>query len=224
MNPHADDTSLARNAGPTDRSPQQIRDDMEATRHDMGRRLDELEARVTPSQIAERQSRRVRARFVVLRERVMGAEPGPRHAEGHSNEDDGMRQGARDLAASAQDTAQDVGDRVRHAPDEALQRTRGNPFAAGLIALGAGALLGSLTQATEPERAAAQTLRDRYEDDARSEAQRVMQETQGELKDSAKDAAMKVGSVAMDAASTTGDQAVASTRQVRQDAADTGRR
>ena len=40
------------------------------------------------------------------------------------------------------------------------RQTRGNPLAAGLVAFGLGALLGSLIPSTEPERRAAEAVKD----------------------------------------------------------------
>ena len=54
-------------------SPDEIRADIERTRHDLGRDVDALADEVSPSKIVDRQVDKVRGAFTSVRERVMGA-------------------------------------------------------------------------------------------------------------------------------------------------------
>jgi gas vesicle protein len=182
-----------------DRTPEEIRAELRQTRGEMDQTLDQLEYKVSPSRIRERQQRRWNDRWQRTREAVMGRV---------QSDSDGP---------STSDRVQQAGDSVREAPDQALEQTRGNPLAAGLIAFGAGALLGSLLPPSEPEQEAAQTLRDRYEEDARQQAQRVAQEAKQELQPAAQQAAEDVKQTAQDAAQTTKQDAQQSAEQVRQE-------
>lgn len=184
-----------------ERSPEEIREEVRRTRSSMDDTLGEIEYRVSPTQIRERQQQRWNRRFRRARESVMGKV----RSDGPSTSDQG------------QGRAQQAADKAREAPDQALEQTRGNPLAAGLIAFGAGALLGSLLPPSEPEQQAAQTLRDRYEDDARREAQRIGQEAKEDLQSSAQQAADEVKDTARDAAQTTKTDARQSAQQVREE-------
>ena len=179
-----------------ERTPEEIRRDVRQTRSDMDETLEAIEDRVSPTRIRERQQQRWSHRLHSVRDRVMGT-PGA-----------GSRGGGRVEAAA---------DMARHAPDEALERTRGNPLAAGVIAFGTGALLGSLLPTTEPEQEAAQKLRDQYEEDVRREARRVAEEAKEDLGDSAKQASEEVKRTARDAADTTKRKAQGSAEELRQE-------
>ena len=61
----------------------------------------------------------------------------------------------------ASSVASSVGDAATGAPSAARQKTQGNPLAAGLIAFGAGWLISSLLPATEKEKQAASTVKDK---------------------------------------------------------------
>ncbi|WP_285118921.1 DUF3618 domain-containing protein [Propionibacterium freudenreichii] len=95
-------------------SPDEIRADIERTRHDLGRDVDALADEVSPSKIVDRQVDKVRGAFTSVRERVMGA--------------------ADDAGSSLTDAGSHAGD----LKDRAVAKAEGNPLAVGLIAFGAG--------------------------------------------------------------------------------------
>ena len=121
-------------------SPEQVREQIEITRARLSGNVDTLADTVNPGQAARRQVDKVRGAVTGVREKVMGtaAEAG-------------------DNLSTAQAT---VTDAVTNAPDAVLDRTAGNPLAAGLIMFGIGWLTGSLLPDTSVEQQAASSVKD----------------------------------------------------------------
>ena len=113
---------------PSTNDPDAIRANIERTREELSRDVNALGDSVSPSHIAHRQAEKVKGRATAVRERVMGT-----------------ASGAGDRAS---DVAQGVGDAAHQAGHTVERKTQGNPLAAGLIALGAGWLVGSLLPAS----------------------------------------------------------------------------
>lgn len=117
-------------------SETQVREEIDATREQLGQKLDAIGDRVIPGRILERRKDRVADRFRALRERVMGsAEDGTEHLT-------------------------DAIDAARQAPTAARERTQGNPLAAGAVAFGVGMLASSMWRPTPAERRAAEAAVD----------------------------------------------------------------
>lgn len=154
-------------------SPDDIRDDIDRTRGELSRDVDALAEKVDPNKVVDRQTDKIRGKWTNLRESVMGS---PDDDHGRS----GMEQ-TRELADEA-------GQMARNAPEEAKRRTRGNPLAAGLVALGAGWLVGSILPASGPEQEAAAAVKDKSQPLA-EEAKSAAQEMGENLKPQAQDAA-----------------------------------
>lgn len=182
---------------PADRSPEEIRRDIEATRADMGGTLTEIEDRVSPARIRERQTQRVRGRWNSMQEAVMG--PLDQHR----------------ASSSEQDRGAEARDRLSNAPGEARSRTQGNPLAAGVIAFGAGLLAAAVIPSTEREQQAVGELRDRYEEPVKAELQSAGQQVKEELQPRAEEAAQQVKQTAQEGAQRTRDDAQESAQQVR---------
>ncbi len=182
----------------TDDDAERQRREIEATRADMGRTLETLEDRVSPTRIKERQTERIRGRWDRVRGSVMGSS------------DHG--------SSSGQGRAEEAKDAVQNAPDKVEEATRGNPLAAGLIAAGIGALAGSLFPASGAERRLASELRDEFEEPLRSELQHAGQEMTDELRDHAQHSAEQVKSTAQDAAETTKQDAQSSAESLQDEA------
>jgi ElaB/YqjD/DUF883 family membrane-anchored ribosome-binding protein len=163
--------------------PDAIRREIEATRGDMDRTLAELEDRVSPTRIRERQTEKVRSRWHDVRNAVMGSsdDHGSQHGTSVSDQARSTMQGAQEAMHDARDTIQD-------APHRAEEATRGNPLAAGLVAFGVGALAGSLFPASAPERRAAEELRDRFEEPVKDSLQQSGEELRAELQEHAEEA------------------------------------
>jgi ElaB/YqjD/DUF883 family membrane-anchored ribosome-binding protein len=101
---------------------------------------------------------------------------------------------------------------------QAESQVRGNPIAAGLIALGGGALAASLMPASRPERKAAQTLSKEagpMVGQVRDEARHVGQELGENLKHNTRDAAQHVEEHAKDSARQVKQEAGSSAEHVR---------
>ena len=116
-----------------------VRAEIDGTRDDMSQVVTAIGDKVSPKQMARRQTGRVRDRFTTVRTTVMG-----------SAED--MAGSVQSAAGAAGGRAQDLGQSVQQAPQVARTQVQGNPLAAGLIAFGLGLLVASIIPASEPER------------------------------------------------------------------------
>lgn len=137
-------------------NPDDIRRDIDQTRSELGRDVDALAEKMDPNKIVDRQTEKVRNKWTDFQESVMGS---PDDYSGQS---------------SLQQAGEQASQMASQAPDPVKRRTRGNPLAAGLIALGAGWLIGSLIPASRAEQDAANTVKDKAQpavDEAKSVAQ-----------------------------------------------------
>src|SRR4051794_9667830 len=135
----------------TSNDPDALRAEIEETRANLSRDVNALGEAVAPGNIARRQVGKARGAAVGLKDKVMGS--------------------AEDVASSAHDKASGVGGSVSsagsnvtgavgNAGQTAKSQAQGNPLAAGLIALGAGWLLGSMLPASTKERQAAAAVKE----------------------------------------------------------------
>ena len=159
--------------------PDQLRAEIERTRSDLSQNVNALGEAVTPGNIAKRQVDKVAGAAVGLKDKVMGT--------------------VDDATSSAADTASGAGDRVGEVKDQAARKARGNPMAAGLIALGAGWLLGSLLPASDKERELAAAAKEKAQPMV-DEVKNVAQEAAENLKEPAQQAAESLKATAQDAA------------------------
>ncbi len=194
--------------------PDEIRREIERTRQGLGETLEDIEDKVTPSRIAERQVDKVRGGIQSVRERVMGTVDEYTPSGGGSGLSD-TASGLTDRAGSAVDSARQT---LAGAPDQAMAQARGNPLAAGLIAFGGGLLLASLLPSTQPEQQAAEALRDRFEEPAKQQVQQVAQEAKDALQPAAQQAAESVKQTAQEGVERTRDDATSSAQHVQGEA------
>jgi cell division septum initiation protein DivIVA len=185
--------------------PDEIRGNIEQTQKNLSADVDALAGKVSPSRIVERRVEQTRSAMTSVKDRIMGSA-----AETTST----VSGTASSAAASAKDTlaakASSAADMASSAPEQARQRTRGNPLAAGLVAFGAGWLLSSLLPATEPEQQAAAQVKDLAMEKGRPVAQdlgQAGQEAAQSLRESAQQRAQSVKETATDAASTVAGEA-----------------
>jgi uncharacterized protein DUF3618 len=185
--------------------PDEIRGNIEQTQKNLSADVDALAGKVSPPRIVERRVEQTRMAMTSVKDRIMGSA-----AETTST----VSGTASSAAASAKDTlaakASSAADMASSAPEQARQRARGNPLAAGLVAFGAGWLLSSLLPATEPEQQAAAQVKDLAMEKGRPVAQdlgQAGQEAAQNLRESAQQRAQSVKETATDAASTLAGEA-----------------
>lgn len=165
----------------TSNDPDVLRAEIDETRANLSQNVNALGEAVTPSSIARRQTDKVKGTAVGMKNKVMGS--------------------AHDSAGSVGDSVSGLTDTAAGVPGEARRKAQGNPMAAGLIALGAGWLVGSLLPSSAKEREAAQAVKDKAQPLV-EEGRAVGMEAAQNLKEPAQQAADAVKSTAQDAAAT----------------------
>ena len=186
-------------------NPDEIRRDIEDTRGRLSSDVNALTETISPSNVARRQADKVAGVASSVKDKVMGT--------------------AGDLRDSGSDVASSVGHAPGAAASQARTKAQGNPLAAGLIALGAGWLIGSMLPASEKEKQAAVALKD-HAQPVVDEAKNVAQDTAQELKEPARQAAQSVKETATEAKDTVVDESKSTAEDVKsqaQDSADTVR-
>ena|SRR5436190_8726741 len=174
--------------------PEVIRRDIDVTRAGLSRDVDALTEKVRPGRIADRRIQRVRGGLGSVRDRVMGSP------------------GGGTVGDKASSVASSVGDAAGAAPSAVLQKTEGNPLAAGLIAFGVGWLAASLIPATEKEQQAASAVKERaseHSDTLTRPVKEAADQARGPLQHSARDAVAAVKDKATDAAESVKAETVA---------------
>jgi gas vesicle protein len=200
----------------TSTDPDAIRADIEQTRANLSRDVNALGEAVTPGHVARRQADKVKDAAVGVKDRIMGSAHDAGDSASHLVHGVGDR--ASGMAHGVSDTATD-------AKYTARRKTQGNPMAAGLIALGAGWLLGSLMPASQKERELAQTAKDKAQP-VLDEAQSVAKDAAAHLKEPAQEAATAVKDSAQGAVENVkaeGQSTAADVRSSAQDSAQTVR-
>lgn len=192
----------------THNDPEEIRRDIERTRAHLSQDVNALADEAKPGNVVRRQVEGVKEGAQNLKERVFG-----------SSDDDAYDYGS---GPSAMDRAQQWGDdareSVQQAPRRIKQRARGNPLAAGLIAFGAGALIGSLIPATRREQELAADLKDRAQPAVES-VQSAAKEAAEHLKPEAQQAVQNVRESATESAQHVAEEGKSQAQDVRDHAA-----
>jgi ElaB/YqjD/DUF883 family membrane-anchored ribosome-binding protein len=186
-------------------NPDEIRREIENTRGRLSSDVNALTETVSPSNVARRQADKVAGVASSVKDRVMGT--------------------ADDVRSSGSDAASTVGHAPGAAADKARSKTQGNPLAAGLIALGAGWLVGSMLPASEKEKQAAGSLKEKAQPLV-EEAKSVAQDTAQELKEPAQQAAQSIKDTATQAKDTVAQEGKSTAEDVKsqaQSSADTVR-
>lgn len=149
------------------RDPEIIRREIEQTRRDLSNNVNELGQSVAPGNVVDRQKRALGQKARSVKESIMGS------ADDAGTAVSGVVGGAK---TSVQDASHTVAETAQDMPRQVRRQTRGNPMAAGLIALGAGWLVGSLFPATRQEREAADALKEHAQpllEDVKEQAKEV---------------------------------------------------
>jgi hypothetical protein len=193
-------------------NPEQIRAEIEATRARLGADVDAVAEKVTPERVVERQKGKVRDKVQGVRERVMGS--------AHDSHDEftvgGYTTG--DVKDEAAYRAAQARGAVQNAPATARAKTRGNPMAAGLIALGAGWLVGSLLPSTQKEQELVADAAERVQPHAQhavESAKGMAQEVAQDLKEPAQEAAQSLKETAQTGAQEVKSQGQTEAQQLK---------
>lgn len=166
-------------------NPDAIRADIEATRARLGTNVDAVADKVTPANIVQRQSDKVKDAVFGVKEKVVGAA-------------DNTAGNVRSATGSAGTHVGNVGSALGDAPTQVKTKAQGNPLAAGLIAFGAGLLVSSLIPASQKEREAADALKTAAEPLTTELTEAARNVAEG-LKEPAQDAMQNVKATAADA-------------------------
>jgi gas vesicle protein len=146
-------------------------------RDTLGRDLDAIGDRVSPSRMAQRRKAAVRERWNSTKDRVMGI--------------------ADDTSGRASNAASGVGEAVGSLPSRAANVAEGNPLAVGLVAFGAGLVVATLLPETRVEQQVGEKMQPAAEETAR-QLGAAAQETVEQLKPKAQDAVEQVKASAQD--------------------------
>ncbi|CAL9597128.1 DUF3618 domain-containing protein [Streptomyces sp. enrichment culture] len=197
-------------------SPDQVRADIEATRDRLSQNVDRLADRTSPKRMVRRRTDRARSAASGLRARVMGVA---------SDTGSAAADRTRHAAHSAQESAGQVGEAVKQAPEQAMRQTQGNPLAAGVIAFGAGMLAASLLPESKSEQQAVSRISDRAGEmiePVKAAAVESAQRLKEDATQTARETATHVKETAADAARTTGEQARDQATHLKEQARDSG--
>lgn len=181
--------------------------DIEATRADLSRNLDELSDKVSPQRVVARRKEAAKNSLASVREKVMGSADTKSSTGSGGNSASGAASSAKESAQSAMDSLQST--------------TAGNPLTAGLVAFGAGMLISALLPASAKEAEAAQRVVDAAKEHGQpllDEAKAVGQEIGKDLGDSAAQAVDEVKSQAQDSVQNVKQEGQSSVDEVKSDA------
>jgi hypothetical protein len=179
-----------------------VRRDIERTRSEMSYTVDQIEDRVVPSRIIEHRKQRMRNWFDDMRDNVMG-----------TVDDTHDRMG--DAGSSMGDTMHEMAENVQHMPQMARRRTQGSPIGAGLFALGAGLVLGSMLPASRAERQAAQQVMPKLEP-LKDQAREAVSDLKENMREPAQEAVQAVTDRGKEAGQSIKEQATDSAQEVKQ--------
>lgn len=196
--------------------PDEMRARIETQRNELTRTVDQIGNRVSPSHIVARRQDRMRRRITDWRDLVFGNDESDYRP---SAEDRYRFPAGRDASSGMQDRVGEAASHsaaaVKEAPTAVRRRTRGNPMAAGAVALGAGWLIGSLLPESRSERRSVQRLQPHLAE-AAAEARDEARGLADDLREPAREAADHVKDAGGHAREEIEGQAKESARNVRQ--------
>ena len=178
--------------------------DIEATRSNLTRDIDELTDKVSPSR-ARPPEGGGQGPHRLLRDKVMGS----------------AADAGGSLSGTASSATGSISDTATGAINGLESRTQGNPLAAGVVAFGAGMLISALIPASEKEAQAAQKLTQVAKDQGQpliDEAKSVGQDMATDLKESAADSAQQVQATAQDSVEAVKQEGQSSAQTVKDEA------
>jgi gas vesicle protein len=186
--------------------PDVIRAQIEATRAGLSSDVNELGDKVSPAQIAKRQTDRLKGTAASVKNHIMGSA-------------DDAKSSAGNALSSAGDALSSAQDAVSNAPGRVARQAQGSPVAAGLIAFGAGMLLSSLLPASRPEAQAAAAIKAQAQPLV-EQVSSAAKEVAGNLQEPAQNALESVKSTASDAVDTVKEEGASAASDVQGQAQD----
>lgn len=135
---------------------QQLRQEISATRQDLGQTMDAFEDRVSPSRILERKKSRVKESVNSLSQKVMGNIDYAKGAVTHTAGD--IKSGTEEKIAGVQSKVGQTGEVAHDARDAAMHQAQGTPLLAGAVAMGLGFVASVIFPGTKAEGQVAQRL------------------------------------------------------------------
>jgi ElaB/YqjD/DUF883 family membrane-anchored ribosome-binding protein len=191
--------------------PDQIRQEIERTRGELGSDVDALTDKVNPRRIASERVNRVQSALHRLKDKAMGTATDAGHATTAAAQS--VAAEAQQGASSAADKASSAASSVAHTADSAAnmsrERIQGSPLAVGLIAFGVGVLASSLLPTSQTEEHLAGKAKDtgmRHSGQIKQQATDAVHQTQDNLRQPAQQAAQAVKSTATQGVSTVREQ------------------
>ncbi|MCU1544965.1 MAG: hypothetical protein JWP30_65 [Homoserinimonas sp.] len=181
--------------------PNEIREDIERTRRELGDDVDALAEKVTPSKIVHRQTDKVKSAIGSAKDRVFGV--------------------ASDAKGSVSGTVSSAGSTLTEVPHKAINSAKGNPMAVGLIAFGVGMLVASLIPASEKEKGLSETLKEKAQPLA-AELTDAAKHVAEDLKEPAQEAMDSVKSAATDGMDTVKQEGASAAGGLKDEAKDAG--
>ena len=179
--------------------------DIEATRTNLTRDIDELTDKVSPSRVLDRRKEAAKGRIGSIRDKVMGS----------------ATDAGGSLSGTASSATESISDTATGAFNGLESRAQGNPLAAGVVAFGAGMLISALIPASDKEARAAQKLTQVAKEQGQpliDEAKSVGQDMATDLKDSAADSAQQVQATAQDSVESIKQEGQSSAQTVKDEA------
>lgn len=186
--------------------PEQLKRNIEQTRRNVGRDVDALTEKVSPSRVVGRRVDWARGGAHRLKERVMGPS-------------ESMSDAAGSAMSSVRDAGGQVGEAVTSVPDLARSRTRGTPLAAGVIAFAAGWVAAAVLPASTRERELAQETKDKAME-AAGPVKEMVHEVKDNLQEPAHEAVEQVRESASQAVTDVADEGRSAAQQVTQETKD----
>jgi hypothetical protein len=185
--------------------PDQIREQIEQTRTSLSEDVSTLADTVNPAHVARRKAATAGAAVRGVKDKIMGT----------ASQSVSSTTAAAGVKASAvQEKASAAQDTISAAPNQLRRQTAGNPLAVGLIAVGAGWLVGSLLPASSAEERAATKIKEA----ATPAVTDAVKDAAASLQDSAKQAAESVKATAANAAATVKDETANSAHDLKDQA------
>ena len=185
--------------------PDQIREQIEETRASLSEDVNTLADTVNPAHVARRKAASAGAAVRGVKDKIMGTA---------SQSVSSTTATAGEKASAVQEKASVAQDTISAAPAQLRRQAAGNPLAVGLIAVGAGWLVGSLLPASSVEERAAAKIKEA----ATPAVTGAVKDAAANLQDSAKQAAESVKDAASDAAVTVKSETASSAQDLKDQA------